>query len=466
MKFKKILAFILSFTLLFSFSYRQKAKAVGPMVACLLVTTGISALGFVWGIIKEGMIVKLNHDEANKLKEEIEKHKGFRSRLEATKLIKDVINGTSPIRIYGQEKAKGQCVSALSGCLENIYGNPSEVRGNVVYMIGDSGVGKTTMAKALANAFLKHSEKTCVFIDSSQVNNEQPLGEQLFKTITKAVNLKKDKNWKNLWGSLDIAENKGGSYDVRVASVILEHIFHYCEVVVIIDEFDKMKLACKPSDASEEYEDRSADEIIKSIAANGKYIVGSNTVDCKKVLLFVTTNETKEQLYKNFGYKGSTGGGVQRLNVIEFDSLDKDCCKRIIDDMVKNIQKNLTNSQGDYKIRHIKFSEETLKNMADYILNDKIKQARAKFDLEQSIYALFSFELEKNINKSFEIHYTPSEKEGEIGIFSKSKIEATGTSDESKLNDQMLLDFSKDSTETVLKDYAPKPQVLKDYSTE
>ena len=188
MKFKKTFAWIASISLLFSFGYEQKVKAVDPLSALMVVPTvinaGISVTEFVLTLIKDGMIIKDNYDEVQKVKREVEKYKGLRSRQEATKLIIDVINGTSPIKIYGQDRAKRQCKAALSGCLENIYGNPSEIRGNVVYMIGPSGVGKTTMVKALANAFLKHSEKSCLFLDSNSINNEQTLGAQLFKTTT------------------------------------------------------------------------------------------------------------------------------------------------------------------------------------------------------------------------------------------------------------------------------------------
>lgn len=231
--------------------------------------------------------------------------------------------------------------------------------------------------------------------------------------------MKKDKNFRNLWGTLDIKENGEGSYDIRVASRILQHIFNYCDCIVIIDEYDKMKQACRPADALEDYEDRTADEIIKSISDRGEYDVGNNKIDCRKTLFFITSNETKEELYSNFGYNGSTGGGVQRINVIEFDKLNLDCCKRIIDDVIKKVKQNLMNPKGDFKINKVVFSDETLQNMAGYIYSDEVKQARAKFDLEQNIYALFNFELCENANKSFEVIYTPSEIEGEIGTFEK-----------------------------------------------
>ena len=101
MKFKKTFAWIASISLLFSFGSGQKVNAVDPlsifMIAPAIVNTGISATEFVLALIKDGIIIKHNHDEAQKIKREIEKYKGLRSRQEATKLIIDV----APIKIYG-----------------------------------------------------------------------------------------------------------------------------------------------------------------------------------------------------------------------------------------------------------------------------------------------------------------------------------------------------------------------------
>lgn len=46
------------------------------------------------------------------------------------------------------------------------------------------------------------------------------------------------------------------------------------------------------------------------------------------------------------------------------------------------------------------------------------------FHEEQNIYALFNFELAENVNKSFEVIYTPSEIEGEIGTFEKKELKS------------------------------------------
>lgn len=420
---RKPLSIILCILLLLHFDFQKvkaedKTDALGIIGIATVITTVISTVTS-W----TSDIVRIFHSyiDASKHDSETKKYKGFREREEATELIKDVISGVSPIKVYGQDIAKEQCMEALAGCLENIYGSiakrkqSADIRGNIIYMIGPSGVGKTTMAKALANAFLKHSDHTCYFTDSSCINNEQELGEQLFRTTTKVVNLKKTRNLWNLWGLINAEDT---AYDARIPSHLLSHILRWDGSVVIIDEYDKMKQATRPPDASPDYEDRSADEILKAIASTGKYRVGSDEIDCSKTLFFITTNETKEQLYKNFGYDGSNGGGVQRLNIVEFEPLSYECCEKIIDDMIASIHDKLTDPQGDYRIKDIHFSNQVRQDMANYIYSDTIKQARSKFDLEQKIDRLFCYELKDIRNKEFDILYVPGETR-KIGTFSK-----------------------------------------------
>lgn len=429
MKSKKILALVLSSALLINGYSYQTAEAVNPIVA--ITTCGVITRGFQ--ILFDGgrKFFKIFSDcksiyDYNK---ETEDYKGFRSKQEAANKIKDISEGKSLMKIYGQEEAKSQCLNALAGCIENIYSEISDQkksgdkRGNIVYMIGGSGVGKTTMAKSIADALLKHSDKTCIFIDSGQINREQPLGEQIFKFTNKVENLDTFKSIKKYL--VNLLKGKefndfSGNYDIRVASPLLQHILRWNESVVIIDEFEKMKATCTPADSMMEYQDKSADEIIKSIAANGYYMVGTKKVDCSKTLFIITTNETKNQLIENFGQGGATGGGVQRLNIIEFNNLSIDCCKKIINDIVNDIKKTLTDPNGDYKIKDVEFPEDTLNNMANFVFNDKTRQARAKFSLENKIYGLFLYDISNNIGKSFTVNYIPSQNE--VGTFFKSEI--------------------------------------------
>ena len=105
--------------------------------------------------------------------------------------------------------------------------------------------------------------------------------------------------------------------------------------------------------------------------------------------------------------------------------------------------------------------------MASYIYSDEVKQARAKFDLEQNIYALFNFELAENVNKSFEVIYTPSEIEGEIGTFEKKELKVPNSSADIAVQDfSYVKDYAKVSSAYKIKDYSKASSAckIKDYS--
>ena len=50
----------------------------------------------------------------------IEKDKGYNPAIKANELLEEISNDTSNIRVYGQEKAKSQCISILINSLNNI----------------------------------------------------------------------------------------------------------------------------------------------------------------------------------------------------------------------------------------------------------------------------------------------------------------------------------------------------------
>lgn len=167
---------------------QKKVKAVSPSEVLAAATCVITLAGAAI------MIVGSAIDWAV-LEAKVMMWGGFSDRREATRYILDIVEGRSPIRIYGQERAKQCCREVLTGYFETIYRTPGiseqpfvrNASGNVIYMIGRPGVGKTTMARAIANAFLKHSECTCFILNSSEINPEQSLGEQLFKFATRVM---------------------------------------------------------------------------------------------------------------------------------------------------------------------------------------------------------------------------------------------------------------------------------------
>lgn len=397
-------------------------KAVDP--ATVLIVGELLQLvpqGLAFVLDKSGKIhaVAAHNDEVKKYIAEKETYGGLRKLKDMRDMLIDVVNGVSPIPVYGQGLAKRQCFDAVSGCIGRIKAMGLEKRGNIIYMIGPSGTGKTTMARAIANAFLKNSDRTCCFVECSQISKDKELGAQLFKTVTRTANLCPQKKAIGFWDGLVSVMGKGsasdpmssmGTYEIPVAAPILDHILRWDgKVVVIIDEFDKMKRLCSTqSFDGEPTEDKSADEILKSISSNGFYMIGDTKVDCSNVLFIVTTNESREELEANFGQGGVVGGGAQRLNIIEFGKLDAGCSRRIIDQMVERLRRTLTDPSGDFKLKSVKFSAQTLASMAQYIIDSDVKQGRAKDDLWDGIFGLCVRRLDELQYNDVELIFDPN----------------------------------------------------------
>lgn len=353
---------------------------------------------------------------------DVEKHKGFRAPQEIMNKLDDIVKNKSEIKIYGQEKAKSQMVDALSSVvtrIDNIKRHKSdvkEIRGNIAYLIGRPGVGKTKMCYAIADAFLKHPEKSSIFLHSESITDESTLGNQLFKTVgAKDIG---ERHKKNIFTGSD------GIVAKEEESPMLKHLLNWYDSVVIIDEYEKMKQqSAKPgttmmmggmsipiagAQATAPKCDNSADEVIRSIASTGKYKFMNKEIDCSRTLFLITTNETKEELEQNFGIGGVKGGGAQRLNIIEFDDLTIDACRGIVNDLVETVSNVLTDKQGSFKVKSVTFDKESLEAMANYIFNDKIMQGRAKNKLEDKIYSMFSKNIGKDANKKIQITFDKS----------------------------------------------------------
>lgn len=54
-------------------------------------------------------------------------------------------------------------------------------------------------------------------------------------------------------------------------------------------------------------------------------------------------------MYKiNYGVDGANDGGVQRLDIIEFDNLKFEDCRRIVIDVINQVRTELTDVNGNY----------------------------------------------------------------------------------------------------------------------
>ncbi len=371
----------------------------------------------------------------SKSKKEVEKYSGFRKTSEIVSRLQDICDDKSTVRIYGQKKAKKQMFDALSSVAARVDDlkrgkyDEKDMRGNIVYLIGPSGTGKTKMCYAIADAFLRHPEKTCIFCHSESITSEAELGTQLFKTIlTKDIGEKRQKNW--FTGS-------DGLIPKDEESPLLKHLLQWYESVVIIDEYDKMKQkSAKPGSTmtiqgvtipnpnaatSVSSVDNSADEIFRSIASTGKYKFMNKEIDCSRTLFLITTNETKEELEANFGINGTKGGGAQRLSIVEFEYLSKEACRSIVDDMLENLTESLTNADGPYRLAEVVFDEKTRDLMAEYMFNEKVTQGRTKNKFEDEIRGLMARYMGKDYDKKIEIIFSKNSETDEYE-FSRKQI--------------------------------------------
>ncbi len=437
---RKCLAGFLAFSLIFSgrsilmpgTKAEENAQAVtgsaqiGKGNGLLVSVIGSVIASMVPRILGEIIMRVDGFIDSAKARSEVNKYSGFREISEIVKKLEDICNSKSEVRVYGQQRAKRQMFNALSGVAARVDDlnrgkyDEKDMRGNIIYIIGPSGTGKTKMCYAIADAFLKHSEKTCIFCHSESITSESELGTQLFKTIlTKDIGEKRQKNW--FTGS-------DGLVPKDEESPMLKHLLQWYESVVIIDEYDKMKLKSAkpgttmniqgvsvpiPGQKEASSVDNSADEILRSIASTGKYKFMNKEVDCTRTLFLVTTNETHQELEKNFGIDGTKGGGAQRLNIIEFEHLSKEACRSIVDDMIEKITESLKEPAGPFRLADVIFEEEIRDSMAEDMFNDKIMQGRLKNVFEDEIRGLMAKTMGKDYGRNVKILFGKNHETGE-----------------------------------------------------
>ena len=92
-----------------------------------------------------------------------------------------------------------------------------------------------------------------------------------------------------------------------------------------------------------------------------------------------------------------------------------------------------------------------------YIVNNQTKQARAKDDLWDKIFALIMSDLNNVRNKTVEIIYSGAENASGVGCFSKR---ITGSFDRGFFTNSRVQDFS----ESVMRDYSESYGEVLDFS--
>lgn len=225
--------------------------------------------------------------------------------------------------IKGQEKAKKRMKELVASIIdarnEANENNKPYGKGDVIYMIGPSGVGKTFSAECLARAIMG-SKAQPIRIDSSCFEKEST-------TSVKSQILYMREQQKNT----------SASNYYYVDNSIAAQIASNPKTVLMFDEYDKW---CTPD----------TDEFLRAIMDKGIIYRDGEKIDCSGILVIVISNE---DIYSvTFGNNcpafedDGTGSRTRvvhdksflnRLNIIEFENLNEDAYEQIAQNQLEII---------------------------------------------------------------------------------------------------------------------------------
>ena len=240
---------------------------------------------------------------------------------DVNKVIKDLDKELQCIK--GQENAKNKIketvasiIDARNEAKENVkpYG-----KGDVIYMPGPSGVGKTFSAECLARAIMGPNSEP-IRIDSScfDKKSEVSLKEQILYMREQQ-------------------KNNGNMNFYYVDNSLAAKIATNPNIVLIFDEYDKW---CTPE----------TDELLRTIMDKGVIYKNGERIDCSGLLVLVLSNEDHSSVTagNGMGIFQDDGTGsrthvvhdksfLNRLQIIEFDNLYEDDYAEITQDQLKVI---------------------------------------------------------------------------------------------------------------------------------
>lgn len=225
--------------------------------------------------------------------------------------------------IKGQDKAKNKMKETVASIIDarneaEENGKPYG-KGDVIYIPGPSGVGKTFSAECLARAIMGPNAEP-IRIDSSCFDKTS-------NTSLKA----------QILYMRDQQKNSGSMNYYYIDNSLAAKIASNPNIVLIFDEYDKW---CTPE----------TDELLRTIMDKGVIYRDSERIDCSRLLVIVLSNEDHSSVTAGNGMGTFQDDGtgsrthvvhdksfLNRLHIIEFDNLYEDDYAEITQDQLKLI---------------------------------------------------------------------------------------------------------------------------------
>lgn len=229
--------------------------------------------------------------------------------------------------LKGQEKAKKEIRKIVYGIAHNknqaIFNKEEYSHGDIIYILGPSGVGKTFVSLRIAKALSNH-EPFIISASEVDLQNKDTVIDQLFNFDS---------------------YNYGYGSSLKESKRLVKYLQNHKGGVVIINEYDKM---WSPA----------LDEIMRTIADQGIVNVKGQVIDCRNTTFIITSNECTQAITSGNQDKITDkdeidDGTGSRTNTVKHDKSFLNRVKKIVfDNLTEEDYENIVKSEYGEKFKN------------------------------------------------------------------------------------------------------------------